>query len=114
MSRISFGFALLLVTFAVAADEAPNAATPNAAAAMRVYRDPQTGQLLPAPASAEHRAIANQGAVKRDDSRMRAETVPGVGVLLHLNGQIRPQSVVRRGADGRFEESCVNDEVQKQ
>ena len=83
------------------------AAEPPASAGLRAYRDPATGRLLPAPASAEHEAIAHAALGHRDDALMREEVVPGHGVLLHANGQLRMSSVVKRDADGHFVESCV-------
>ena len=98
-----FRTAALLVLAALAA---PARADAPQAAALRAYRDRQTGQWLSAPVTPAHAAIAQQGLVHRDDALTRAETIPGVGVLVHLNHQLTFGSVVKRRDDGRFATSC--------
>jgi len=84
-----------------------HAGEPATSAGLKVYRDPATGRALPAPATPEHEAIARSALGQRDDALMRAEEVPGHGVLLHANGQLRMSAVVKRDADGNLVESCV-------
>jgi hypothetical protein len=104
-------FSLGLAAFGAAAFAADETAdkrdTSPASAGLKVYRDPASGRLLPAPATAAQQEIARSGLGKRDDALMREEAVPGHGVLLHANGQLRMSSVVRRDADGKLVESCV-------
>lgn len=104
---------LLLIAGAFVALSA-HAAEPAASAGMKVYRDPATGRLLPAPApaNAEHQAIAQSALGRRDDTLMREEAVPGHGVLLHANGQLRMSSIVKRDENGKLVESCVTSAVE--
>lgn len=104
MPRIAVALILVALAAPALADPvAPQAPT----AAMRAYRDPQTGQWVAQPATPEQLAAAQVGLGHRNDALMRAETVPGVGVLLHLNGQVQMSTVVHRDADGHFATSCV-------
>jgi hypothetical protein len=83
--------------------------TPVASAGLRIYRDPASGEWLETPPpDAEGRSVAPQLDLPRPDyRRMTVEMMPDGSTVLHTNGQIRMATMVRRRADGSFEEYCA-------
>jgi hypothetical protein len=77
-----------------------------ASAGLRVYIDPDTGEKLEKPKTAAHRAIADD-LPRRDDAKMKAVVVPGVGVMMKAAGQLQMTEFVHRGADGKLSSDCV-------
>ncbi len=84
--------------------------TPAASAGLRIYRDPASGEWLETPPiGAEGRQTEPPPIElpRPDYDRMRVEMMPDGSTVLHTNGQIRMATMVRRKADGSFEEYCA-------
>ncbi|GAA0711550.1 post-PEP-CTERM-1 domain-containing protein [Dokdonella soli] len=88
---------------AAAESKATTSAAPNGngTAAMRVYRDPVTGKLFPAPPDAS--------APRWDDSLMSVERLPNGVIKLNINGQRNAVFTAHRNADGSLGYDCGAD-----
>ena len=76
------------------------------ASGLSVRLDPRTGR--PGRDPSVHRQPARMPpASRRDDSKLTYETIPGVGVLMHTNGQMEMSSWVRLRADGTIDAYCL-------
>jgi hypothetical protein len=81
---------------------------PAASAGLRVIVDPYTGELVNEPVDAmQAERIDQQRMPNPDYTRFKTQEVPGLGVLLDTNGQLRMNAMVRMKPDGSFEEYCV-------
>jgi hypothetical protein len=81
---------------------------PIAAQGMRVYRDPETGQLGPPPPGVQPPglSVAEQRMLNRSDGGLQARTLPRGGVAVDLQGRYQNMAVANVGADGQAEVSC--------
>jgi len=79
--------------------------TPEGAAAMRIYRDPQTGEVGAPPAGAPSaEELESLGDAFSTSSQGLVETpspVQGGGVKVDLQGRFRSPLVATQGADGK-------------
>lgn len=87
---------------------APPAAAERTApwtAALRVAIDPDTGQLVPAPAA----SVAEKAAalLNRSDEGLREVRHPDGRVSVNLEGRFMSASLARVGDDGAVETTCV-------
>jgi hypothetical protein len=83
--------------------------TPAAAQGMRVYRDPQTGQLGPPPPGVQPPglSIAEQHMLNRSDTGLQSRALPGGGVAVDLQGRYQSMAVATVGADGQAAVNCA-------
>ncbi len=83
--------------------------TPIAAQGMRVYRDPQTGQLGPPPAGVQPPglSVAEQHRLNRSDAGLQQRVLPGGGVAVDLQGRYQSMAVATVGADGQAAVNCA-------
>jgi len=81
---------------------------PVAAQGLRVYRDPQTGQLGPPPPGIQPPELtaAELRMLNRSDEGLQSRTLPGGGIAVDLQGRYRSMAVATVGADGQAEVSC--------
>lgn len=83
--------------------------TPAASQGMRVYRDPQTGQLGAPPPGVQPPglSVAEQHSLNRSDRGLHARTLPGGGVAVDLQGRYQSMAVATVGADGQAAVNCA-------
>jgi hypothetical protein len=86
-----------------------SAQIPVATQGMRVYRDPQTGQLGPLPAGVvpPGLTISEQRMLSRSDQGLKSRTLPSGGVAIDLQGRYRNMSVATVGSDGQATVNCA-------
>lgn len=82
---------------------------PTATQGMRVYRDPQTGQLGPSPAGVVPPAmtISEQHMLSRSDQGLISRTLPSGGVAINLQGRYRNMFMATVGSDGQATVNCT-------
>ncbi len=95
-------------TESAAPDSDPAEALPVGASAMRVVRDPETGQWR-APNAEERRTLSPtlQGMLSRSSVGLTPVHHRNGMVTLDLQGRFRNASVARRQADGTMKVDCV-------
>ncbi|MBI3796820.1 MAG: hypothetical protein HY268_07620, partial [Deltaproteobacteria bacterium] len=79
--------------------------SPEGAAGMRVYVDPNTGEILKPPVGAPAETPESLEKAFSTSSESLVETpspVPGGGVILDLQGRFRSPLVATQGADGKI------------
>ena len=76
---------------------------------MRVYRDPQTGQLGPPPTGVVPHGltISEQRMLSRSDQGLKSRTLPSGGVAIDLQGRYRNMAIATVGADGQTTVNCA-------
>jgi len=81
---------------------------PVAAQGLRVYRDPQTGQLGPPPPGIRPPELtaAELRMLNRSDKGLQSRTLPGGGIAIDLQGRYRSMAMATVGADGQAEVNC--------
>jgi len=91
---------------------ATEAAPASGQSALRVYVDPLTGRRTSNPAPEQRAAQATRDrenpAFNTSSEGLREESLPGGGVIVHLDGRFQSAVVVRRGADGKLQQVCNN------
>jgi len=82
---------------------------PVAAQGMRVYRDPQTGQLGAPPPGVQPPGLsaAELRSLNRSDRGLQARTLPGGGVAVDLQGRYQSMAVATVGAEGQAAVNCA-------
>lgn len=90
------------------ADDAA-AEMPEGLSAMRVYRDPETGELTHQPPPGLARGLSEEmrRRVSRSSEGLRARTLPDGTNVLNLQGRFLALSVAKRTADGKVVTDCV-------
>jgi len=83
--------------------------TPAASQGMRVYRDPQTGQLGAPPPGVQPPGLsaAELRSLNRSDRGLQARTLPGGGVAVDLQGRYQSMAVATVGAEGQAAVNCA-------
>jgi len=87
-----------------------SAPAPVAAQGLRVYRDPQTGQIGPPPSDAAPPGLtaAERRMLNRSDQGLPPPRIlPGGGVALDLRGRYRSMAVARVGPGGQSAVNCA-------
>lgn len=81
---------------------------PIAAQGMRVYRDPQTGQLGPPPPGVQPPglSVAERQMLNRSDRGLQERTLPRGGIAVDLQGRYQNMAIATVGADGQSEVNC--------
>ena len=85
------------------------AQAPVAVQGMRVYRDPQTGQLAPPPPGLQppELSAAELRMLNRSDQGLQMRTLPRGGVAVDLQGRYQNMAVATVGADGKTAVNCA-------
>jgi hypothetical protein len=111
--RSGICIALLSVTLAgtAAADQgAAEKAQPEnvqAEAGMRVYVDPETGQLTSTPVTPEQRAQAESSeAFRQDDTGLRVVHMPDGSSMMDLQGRFEQATAAQVTAEGKLQTYC--------
>ncbi|MEN8108884.1 MAG: hypothetical protein ABFS22_12885 [Pseudomonadota bacterium] len=83
--------------------------TPVATQGMRVYRDPQTGQLGPPPSGVVPHGLttSEQHMLSRSDQGLQQRTLQSGGVAIDLQGRFRNMAVATVGAGGQAAVNCA-------
>jgi len=81
---------------------------PIPAQGMRVYRDPQTGQLGPLPPGVHPPglSVVERQMLNRSDRGLQARTLPRGGIAVDLQGRYQNMAIATVGADGQPEVNC--------
>ncbi len=88
-----------------------SAAQPSAAAAMRVYVDPETGTLVDHPVTDEQRAIATQVAEElQQNPNPGWKVYPSGAIGADLDGRFEMSTVATVGADGKVSYHCDDED----
>ena len=97
-----------------AGPQATTVQSQTAAPGLRVYRDPQTGQLGPPPPGIQPPDLtaAEKHMLNRSDRGLQARTLPGGGVAVDLQGRYQSMAVATVGADGKAAVNCAVTPVQ--
>ena len=100
-SSVSTGVSTLLM-------EVP-AQIPAATQGMRVYRDPQTGQLGPLPTGVvpPGLTVSEQHMLSRSDQGLKSRTLPSGGVAIDLQGRYRNMTVATVDSNGQATVNCA-------
>lgn len=82
--------------------------SPIAVPGLRVYRNPQTGQLGPPPPGIQPPDLtaAEKRMLNRSDRGLQSRKLPGGGVAIDLQGRYRNMAVATVGTDGQAEVNC--------
>lgn len=75
---------------------------------MRVYRDPETGQLGRAPGPPLALSPGEQRMLSRSTQGLTSRVLPNGAVALDLQGRFMNLSVATRNADGTISMNCVD------
>ena len=75
---------------------------------MRVYRDPETGQLGRAPARPLALSPEEQRMVSRSTQGLTSRFLPNGAIALDLQGRFMNLSIATRNADGTISMNCVD------
>jgi|GEM_PF-6269611 len=87
---------------------APQAMAPVLTDAVRVYRDPATGELGPPPAAQRGLSQRLQNAVSRSNAGLSSRMLPNGAIALDLQGRFMTLAMARRGADGALDLECAD------
>lgn len=92
------------------AEQVNEAAAGNQAMqSLRVYRDPETGQLGRAPGGSFTLSPEERRMLSRSTEGLTSRVLPNGAVALDLQGRFMNLSVARRNADGTISMTCVHD-----
>lgn len=112
---IGMASALLLVSAAAhvyASDKAAEAPAASSAAesGLRVYVDPQSGELVSQPVTEEQRqqAAATEAAFNQDNSDLVSVRMPDGSVMVDLQGRFQQATVATVQADGSIRTYCAD------
>lgn len=95
---------------AATAAPAKTTASAPAAAGMRVYRDPETGELTSTPSAADAAAAAKEAELGDATRSEPVQTVlPDGSVMLELNGHGQEYFIMEKDKDGNLVTRCVQD-----
>ena len=97
-------------TQAKAAAPAKTEAAAPATAGMRIYRDPETGELTSTPSAADAAAAAKDAELGDATMSEPVQTVlPDGSVMLELNGHGQEYFMMQKDKDGNLVTRCVQD-----
>ena len=91
-------------------ESAPTAAQPPSGEAMRVYIDPETGELTHAPVTEQQRrdAAADNANDRDDDANVRVVHHADGSTTAYLDGRFEQSMVVAAEADGTLKAHCAD------
>lgn len=93
----------------------PPATTPGMASGFQVYRDPQSGHIVPPPPNAKPLQLSNDELrmLSRSDKDLPPpRALPGGGFAVDLQGRYRSMTVITSGGDGQPVVNCVDSQQQ--
>lgn len=88
------------------------APSPQTSPGMTVYKDPDTGRLLPLPADELQRLLNKdlRGAISTSQEGLAETAVPGGGVMIDLQGRFKNMTWAMLGPDGKVMTHCDSSE----
>jgi len=101
MFRLPFCLAVIIVTLAGCVSESGSDSEPAAAnGAVKIYRDPTTGEWLPPPDEEARRVVVPVVSPTAAPFTIRSGTSPAGGVILDLGGSLTADLTVTHDGSG--------------
>lgn len=95
-----------------AAAQSQDTPAPQTIPGMTVYKDPETGRLLPLPADELQKLLSQdlRNAISTSHEGLIEKETPGGGVMIDLRGRFRNMTWATKGPDGKVVTHCDSGE----